>query len=175
MLDDQYFIVYFLNFNDIFTLKSLKFNKKMYHLISNNERYIKLFNFLKYFKKNKGFSQCQKFLIACEHGQLEMAKHLYNNGLYCNSTVERDIYLDYNYIFRTVCKNGYLEMAKWFRTLNVITLNDNLSFVVSCACNQLEVAKWLYSLGTIDIHHNNDYILKYSENTVKEWLQTINK
>lgn len=132
-----------------------------------------LFN--KYFHDNK-YSTYLAFSCCCEHGNLEIAKWLYDavtieparsdnkcfmmsidNGHLSIAKWLLDVSYDKSFnkvpAFHKACASGYLDVAQW-----LMTLHDNKTdwfdfpgqiesiFYITCYNGQLDVAKWLINL-----------------------------
>lgn len=116
----------------------------------------------KYQILNDKLLQFKAFFESCHNDQLLVAKAL----LEINSKHNKiDIHRDDEYIFRYVCDQGHIEIAKWLYSLddkiNIHSLGDYV-FRMSCEKGHLNIALWLYSLDNkIDIHCEKEYAFRY--------------
>lgn len=88
-------------------------------------------------------SRNKEFYNACMTGNLKLAQQLYNVTVLINTVeIER--------IFRIVCSNGHLELAKWLYTIypkmDISYLNDYI-FRHACSDGLLDVAQWIYEIN----------------------------
>jgi len=119
----------------------------------------------------------EKMNLACLTNNINVSKWLYSQLLENLSLTTNT----FNKIFADIiCKNGYLEMAKWLYSTGSVTnihyLHEN-AFYNACSNNHLELAKWIYSLETIDINIINDYIFrnvcKKQHLNILKWLYSL--
>ncbi len=76
-----------------------------------------------------------------------------------------DVHRCYDRIFRTLCKNGHLDMARFFYFFNDdidVHACDDDAFKTSCYNGHLKTVKWLYHLtnGKLNIRKHKDDVLK---------------
>ncbi len=113
------------------------------------------------------------FKYACLDGDLELAQSYYKQKPKIN------IRHNYDCIFRTVCKNGHLHVAKWLMSvcpdIDIYNLDNNNAFYNACKNGHLDVAKWLKSL---DVQHkyNSTYAMivanKYGRQNIVDWINS---
>lgn len=183
MLTDDYFIDYFVDFNDFTNLNSLKINKQFWNIIKNNNKYK---CYLKFCMRYNGFSRDEKIIIACKKGYLDIVKWLYHvyenkkkfplneaieksslNGHYnvvfwLSKLVESKQIENNKELFEKCCQKGFLNISKLLK--NVFHIRDtdlNEALILSCEYGYLELAKWLYSL--YNTYKQNDHINKAFE------------
>ena len=85
--------------------------------------------------------------------------------------------------FRSACKNGHLEVAKWLLSIKTdinILIQNEYAFQFACQEGHLEVAKWLLSVKPdIDISANEEYAFKFAcekgNVNIAQWLSTLNE
>jgi Ankyrin repeats (many copies) len=58
------------------------------------------------------YNKDQPFLLACEHGHLDIAKYLY---YYDNQKIDIHIYIEY--AFRMACINHHVPVAQWLKSI----------------------------------------------------------
>lgn len=118
--------------------------------------------------------------IACESGQLEIMKLLYN------IIKDLDLNLDNNFLFRNSCENGYVDIVKWLlenskNPINIRMMNE-YPFRISCKNGYLELAKLLYQLGidnndpiNITAKHHYAFIRSSENNHIEtaKWLTSL--
>lgn len=130
-----------------------------------------------------------KFFKYCCNGNLEKAINIYNKY---NKLFDFCINDDDFFIFRKVCINGHLNVAKWLYDLypnnKIFYANNCEPLRVTCINGNLEFAKWIYE--NIDVNCCNICLFneKWMDNygifrfvclhghlDVAKWLYSINK
>ena len=118
----------------------------------------------------------QMFINYCKNGNLDMAKQLL---LLIKPDI--DISAKNEYVFRSSCLGGHLEVAKWLLSIkpdiDISALNES-AFKWSCMNGHLEVSKWLLSIKPdIDISAYNEDAFRLScregHLEVVKWLLSI--
>ena len=85
--------------------------------------------------------------------------------------------INYDKLFRFMCKNGYLNDVKKLYNLkpniDISTINERV-FILSCIKDHLVLAKWLLEIKpTIDINSSIN-INDINNQTVIKWLLSLN-
>lgn len=94
------------------------------------------------------------FEIACIHGQLKVAKWIYQNF---NFGDDFDAY----YIFLQVCSKGYFQVAKWiYEIYPLYRLESCHIFQNICVHGHLNVAKWFYPIILSKLHQNQKTLVE---------------
>lgn len=127
------------------------------------------------------------FICACENGQLETAKWLWNFSCKINSPININAQISYVSVtpFIMACICGKINVAKWLWELsneigNPIDLHlyNDKAFTVSCTRGKKEVCEWLcklysgYKIKSIE-HKHGFYFIECSVSHKNTFL--INK
>ena len=137
------------------------------------------------------------FQVVCTCGNLEMAKWLWEISghqidLHANQekifrsaghnlNIVQWLYLinesptDDERIFKSWCRNGHINAAKWLYAISKIDVDAN-TFAESCSSGNLELVQWLYAISKIDVDANAFTKSSSSGNLeLVQWLYSIKK
>lgn len=141
-IEDEYLLLYILEFNNAFTMGKIAMSNKFFHQIINKSRYYQ--SFKNFFTHNDFAYWSQRndyyylFNKACQCNCVEVAKHI-------SYKILLDIH-NKNLIFRNSCSRGSFEIIKWLYSLGDIDIHslDDFAFRIACKEKYLDIAIWLY-------------------------------
>jgi hypothetical protein len=124
---------------------------------------------------SKGFVHC------CSRGHIDEAKWLFLRKKLRNSIFEKSNHI--KYALKKSCRNGQLEIIKWFHTLNIVIKEKDYfnAFKKSCKYGHLDVAKFLFNVDKVKkkIHMENEFLFyescRYGHFQIAKWLYNIEK
>lgn len=93
------------------------------------------------------FGEDALFSRTCVFGNLDIVHFLINTSKDHNIYNKLIDTIDsFDYIFRRICGNGFLQMAKWFDvfSLNYASLNYDRAFIESCENGHIDISEWLF-------------------------------
>ena len=117
----------------------------------------------------------EEFQIACEDGNLKLAKKLLQK--YPNI----DISFNNEYIFRYACYNKRFKLAKWLLKVkpNIdISINNEYAFKSACLNGDLKLAQYLLKVKpdiNISVFNDACFVIACYKNHLKliQWLQSL--
>lgn len=94
-----------------------------------------------------GKDDCFMFRKACADGNIELVKALFEH----QPAMSEKAILE---TFQTVCKNGYMEIARFLKQIEgeQMLCNDSCAFELACENGHLELAIWIHTNATIHFY-----------------------